>query len=283
MTDQAILDMAHDALELSGYRRRTIETYVTRVRLFLEFCSCPLGEVTMDDVRRYLLHLLNVRHCSGSTVNQALWAIKFLYTQVLRTEWDSTGIRFHRRPRSLPIVLSRSEVKAILEASKNLEHRTMIMTAYATGLRVSELTHLQVRDIDSDSMQIRVRDGKGGKDRCVLLSPCLLKALRIYWKQYRPKTWLFPGRDPDRPICQSTIRNALAKAAMTAHVTKHVTVHTLRHTFAVHLLEQGTHLRYIQELLGHADIRTTMIYLKILPWNIEKVRSPLEFLGLEQP
>lgn len=279
MTRQDVLERVAAALRLSGYSPRTVRAYSVQIRLFLEVCPRPFSRLGMQDVHRHLLHLLNDRHRAGSTVNQALYALKFLYTQVLRKPWDQVGLRCHRRPRKLPVVLTRPEIKAVLDAASNLKHRAMFMTAYSSGLRIGELTHLRIGDIDSQSMQIHVRDGKGCKDRVVMLSPSLLETLRLYWKRYRPRGWLFPGQEPRRPINPDSVRVALARTAQRAGLTKHITPHTLRHTFATHLLEQGTNLRYIQELLGHASIRTTMVYLKVAPESLTQVESPLDTLN----
>jgi integrase/recombinase XerD len=188
-----------------------------------------------------------------------------------------------RRPKRLPVILSGSEVEALLEAVESIKYRAALMTAYGAGLRIGEVCRLQVEDIDSRRMLLHIRDGKGGRDRYGVLSRRLLAVLRAYWKQVRPpKPYLFPGPKPDRPLSAESVRKVLRKAVQTSGITKHVTPHILRHSFATHLLESGTDIRTIQVLLGHQSIRTTQIYTQVSPEQIRRVKSPLDILGTEE-
>jgi integrase/recombinase XerD len=188
------------------------------------------------------------------------------------------GVVSPKKEMKLPVILSAAEVAQFLAAITSLKHRAILMTAYATGLRVSEVVALQVADIDSSRMVIRVRQGKGHKDREVMLSPRLLAVLREYWKMVKPKNWLFPGQIPDRPLTAKSVSNACVKAGRNAGLDKHVTVHTLRHSFATHLLESGTNIRTIQLLLGHRSLRTTAVYTHVSAGSLQATQSPLDRL-----
>jgi integrase/recombinase XerD len=178
----------------------------------------------------------------------------------------------------LPVVLSPEEVCAVLGAVTNRKHRTLLMTIYGAGLRVSEVVALKVADIDSARMLIQVRQGKGRKDRLVMLSPVLLEELRRYWRWYRPVLWLFPGSDPEQPLRVSSVQKVCKEAARKAGIGKKVSPHTLRHCFATHLLEGGSDLRLIQTLLGHGSVRTTQLYTHVATPRIQASRSPLDRL-----
>ena len=189
-------------------------------------------------------------------------------------------IAYAREPQKLPVVLSADEVVRFLEAIPSVKSRTALTTAYAAGLRVSEVLRLAVADIDSERMVIRVEQGKGGGDRYVMLSPRLL-VLRVYWRIVRPDHWLFPGRDRNRPLDQQVLHTACKYARLAAGLTKPVTVHTLRHSFATHLLENGTDVRIIQVLLGHANLQSTVRYTRVATRTISATPSPLDRLRLE--
>jgi len=271
---------ATEALKLSGYSDRTVKSYDRCIKRFLRHRDKPVNQLSMDDVRCHLLYLKEDRDLAGSSINQAYSAIKFLFTEVLSRPWEPKGFRFQRRARRLPVVLTRDEVKTLFEVTDNLKHRAVMMTIYSAGLRLSEATHLRISDIDSKAMRIHVQLGKGKKDRYVMLSPTLLETLRAYWKSYRPKTWLFPGSRENRPIHPRAVQRVVETAVEKAGMTKHASPHSLRHSFATHLLEGGTNLRYIQELLGHSSIQTTMVYLKVVPESATAVVSPLDQMAL---
>jgi site-specific recombinase XerD len=237
-----------------------------------------------EQVRAYLVHLLEDRKLSRSTLVQALCALKFFYSHVLHRSCEVEDLRFPRQQKKrLPRVLSKSEVRRLLDSAANLKDRVILMTLYGSGLRLSELIHLEVKDIDSSKMQIRVRQGKGGKDRNVVLSQTLLEALRRYFRQYRPVHWLFYGQSPQQPLDDRTVQRLVRGLSERAGLREGVTTHTLRHSFATHLLEDGAELPYIQELLGHRNVKTTMLYLRVSPPALRKVISPLDRLDWQAP
>jgi site-specific recombinase XerD len=196
----------------------------------------------------------------------------------LSKDWVVKGVASPKKEMKLPVILSAAEVAQFLGAITSLKHRAILMTAYAAGLRVSEVVALQVADIDSRRMVIRIHQGKGHKDREVMLSPRLLAVLREYWKVVRPKHWLFPGEIPDRPLTAKSVWRACVQAGRNAGLDKHVTVHTLRHIFATHLLESGTNIRTIQLLLGHRSLRTTAVYTHVSAGSLQATQSPLDRL-----
>lgn len=270
-----------EELQIRGYRPKTIESYMRIAKAFLDHTRAFVDELEQEHVRSYFVYLKNVRKSSGSTINQALAAIRFLYIDVLEKPWDKKRLRGHKVPKRLPVALSRDEVRTLLACTCSLKHRTILMTAYSGGFRVSEVTHLKIHDIDSKAMRILIREGKGDKSRYVMLSRNLLLALRQYWKLYRPKNWLFPGAVAGKPITDTTVQRAFKTSLKAAGIKVPATFHSLRHSFATHLLESGTNIRYIQELLGHTSIHSTLIYLKITSDTVEGVESPLDLLGLD--
>lgn len=210
-----------------------------------------------EEVRQYQLYLITDKGLSSSSVNIVVCALRFLYRYTLGHPWDIERIRPSRREKKLPIVLSLDEVMQFFNAVESTKHRVILMTAYAAGLRVSEVTQLKLTDIDSKRKTILVEQGKGNKDRYVMLSPRLLGVLRDYWKVYRPPEWLFPGTTQNTPISPATVRNVCRLASLASGLGKKVTPHTLQHSFATHLLEAGTDLRTIQVLLGHKSLIST--------------------------
>src|SRR5262249_43476798 len=217
------------------------------------------------------------------TFNQIVCALRFFYQTTLGLPSIVQQIPFPKQERKLPVILSPSEVRAVLEAKTNLKHRAILTTLYAAGLRVSEVANIQVTDIDSTRNLIRFQQGKGRKDRMVMLSPHLLTLLREYWKAYRPAHWLFPGRKPDQPITRKMIFVICQKAGEQAGLTKVVSPHVLRHAFATHLLEAGTDLRKIQLLMGHRSLKTTSVYLHVSTLALRSTASPLDLLVDQQP
>jgi site-specific recombinase XerD len=196
----------------------------------------------------------------------------------LERDWKVEKVSRIKEGRKLPSVLSQSEVKAILDATENLKHRALLMTIYASGLRVSEAANLKVTDIDSKNMQIFIDQGKGKKDRYTILSKSNLEVLRKYWKRYQPKLYLFPGKTAGSPVSVRTIQKVFEAAKDKAGIKKKASVHTLRHSFATHLLDAGTDICYIQKLLGHTDINTTTIYLHLRRMDLLNIKSPLDSL-----
>jgi site-specific recombinase XerD len=268
-------------MQLRNFAPGTVSVYVNCVARFARHFGKSPELLGPEDVRAYLLHLIEQRRPSWSYYNQIVQALRFLYKVTLGRDWALAYIAYPKQPKRLPVVLSPAEVARFFAAVDRLKDRALLMTAYAAGLRISEVAALRVEDIDSRRMVIRVRQGKGRKDRYVMLSPRLLDPLRRYWKAARPRTWLFPGQTPDRPISIRTVTRTCRRALQAAGLEKRVTIHTLRHSFATHLLEAGTDLRTIQVLLGHASPRTTAVYTHVSPAAVRATISPLDRLDLE--
>jgi site-specific recombinase XerD len=266
-------------MRLRNFALRTIQVYVERVATFAKHYRKSPERLGPDEVRAYLLHLVQKKKASWSYYNQALCALRFLYRVTLGKEWVMEGVVCPKQEKKLPVILSLVEVAQFFEVITSLKHRAILMTAYAAGLRVSEVAALRVEDIDSQRMVIHVRQGKGRKDRYVMLSPRLLEILRQYWKAARPTEYLFPGNAPQKPITTRAVHLACRDAREASGLGKHVTVHTLRHSFATHLLEGGTNLRTIQILLGHRNLGTTAIYTHVSPATLETTQSPLDRLS----
>lgn len=271
-----------EELRLRGMSEKTVEAYLGAVRRFAEHFGRSPEELGQEEVRSYLLELIEGRRCSWSTVNQAQCGLRFFYRHVVGRPLDVEKLPFVKRKKPLPTVLSEAEVTRLLAAPMSLKMRTVVMTLYSAALRLSEGTHLRPGDIDSSAMTIRIRQPKGGRDRSVMLSIQLLYALRVYWRIYRPGPWLFFGKTKEQPINDRTVQKAVRKAAADAGLGKRVTPHTLRHSCATHLLERGTSVRHIQELLGHKKIGTTLIYTRVSPQSVAGVVSPLDRLPLDQ-
>jgi len=266
-------------LRVRNRSARTIKTYISQVAKFAQHFKKSPALLGPEEIRQYQVYLVYERRVSWSHFNQSVCALRFLYHHTLRREWAISHIPFPRQPKKLPVVLSQSEVQRFLEAIRKLKYRAILMTAYAAGLRLSEVTHLQVSDIDSQRLTIRVRQGKGQKDRYVMLSPTLLELLRVYWRVERPGTWLFPGRTPDLPISVTSVQRVCHRAGVDAGLSKRVTVRMLRHCFATHLLEAGTNVRVIQTLLGHRSLSTTQRYTHVSTQTVRATPSPLELLA----
>ena len=257
--------------------------YLFAVARFARHFDTSPAELGPDHVREYL-NLLIVKAISASYFNINVAALRFLYTVTLEREWMLTKLPFQKRPRKLPTVLSIEEVTRFLAAVPDQKMRAVMVTAYATGLRVFEVVALRVHDIDNQRMVLRVAEGKGGKERLVMLSPKLLELLRAYWKAEHPRSeWLFPGRDPAVHISIRSVQLACQIARDAAGIGKHITMHTLRHSFATHLLEAGTDLCTIKLLLGHRSLSTTARYLHVATSTVCAVPSPLDRLDLALP
>ena len=272
-------DRLEQELRLRGYSPRTLKAYVHAVRNFVKYHKRPAEQMGVAEARAYLLYLIREKQVSASSARQVVCALRFFYTKVLKVSFDLEALPFQKRHRPLPSVLTEKEVSSLLEAEQNVKHRAILMTLYSGGLRLQEVIQLRPKDIDSAGMRIHIRDGKGGKARYVMLSSILLDTLRDYFKRHKPGKWLFYGRTPDEPINPRSVRRMILEAAATAGIRKHVTPHVLRHSFATHLLDRGTNLRYIQELLGHSSIKTTMIYTHVSRRTLTEVVSPLDWLG----
>lgn len=261
----------------------TQQHYIAAVAAFAQQFHRSPEVLEASHLHQYQVYLVNQKRFSWGTFNQHMSALRFLYRVTLGREGTIQRLPFARQPRRLPVVPSLEEVGHLLGSVHKLKHRAAMMTAYAAGLRVSELTHLKVTDIDSQRMTIRVEQGKGQKDRYVMLSPRLLEVLRTYWRAERPTSWLFPGQSPDRPISAQALQNACREARWRSGIPKRITLHTLRHSFATHLLEAGTDLRTIQLLLGHKSLGMTARYVHLAQSTVCATASPLERIQLPEP
>ena len=273
-------------LEDMGIRNlaeNTQSAYLQQVAAYARYFGRSPDQLGPEEIRTYQLYLMEVRALTPSSICVATGALRFLYKVTLKRSWAVEEIPMPKRPRKLPEILSPEEVMHFLNAIINHKHRAILMTAYAAGLRVSEATHLKVTDIDSQRMMLRVDQGKGRKDRYVMLSPRLLDALRTYWKSARPTQWMFPGEVPGQPITREAVGLACQKARRDSGITKPITPHSLRHAFATHLLESGADLRTIQLLLGHRSLATTARYLKVATTTVCATTSPFDLLPKVEP
>jgi site-specific recombinase XerD len=263
-------------LVLRGYSPTTRKTYLSHVRLFLAWAGANLGPDPAARACEYLVQLVNERRASRSYHSQAVSAVRFLFADVLGSEWLADAIPRPPRERTLPTVLSRDEIRRFLNELKHPKHRALVLLIYSAGVRVSEAVRLRPEDLDIDRGMIRVRRGKGAKPRYTLLSTTLLDAVRRYRAAFLTERWLFPGTRAGNHYTTRSVQKIVRAAALRAGLAKTVTPHTLRHSFATHLLESGTGLRYIQELLGHASSRTTEIYTHVSTARLSAIRSPLD-------
>jgi site-specific recombinase XerD len=259
----------------------TIRTSIHWVADFARHFRASPDRLGPEHVRSDLLHLIQERKVSCYVHKQARLALQFVYRITPGRDWVVAEVARPKAPKTLPVVLSQDEMARFLDALHDPKHRALLMTAYAGGLRLSEVAGLRVEDIDSARMVIHVRQGKGPKDRDVMLSPRRLTVLREYWAIDRPRPYLFPGRQPDRPVSPRAVQMVCQRALEESGLSKHVHMHTLRHSFATHLLESGTDLRTIQVLLGHHSFSTTARYLQITTAALQSTRSPFD--GLEVP
>ena len=274
--EQAFSTRVEQEMKLRRYSPKTRKSYRNHLLRFRRYFGKDPQSVSEEEIRKYLLYLIDQKQVSYSSHNQTVSAIKFLYNKVLRTPKMVEKIPRPRREQKLPAVLSRDEVLRIFAAIQHLKHRALLMLAYSAGLRVSEVVRLQIEDIDSGRGLIRVRQAKSRKDRYVPLSQVALETLRLYWQAHRPEKWLFPGAREGRHLSTRAVQKALARAREKANIRKTFSTHALRHSFATHLLEDGTDLRYVQEFLGHKKPETTMIYTHVTRKDAQRIRSPLD-------
>jgi site-specific recombinase XerD len=268
-------------LELQRKSPLTVDAYVKAVARLAQYYGRSPDAISVEEVRDFLHHLITEEKVAFSTCNQKLAAIKFFYCHVLGQKDFCLRVPAKRGGR-LPEPFSRDEIARMLAATQNLKHRALLMTAYGGGLRVSELVHLQPRDVHSERMLIRVNQGKGRKDRYTLLSQRLLEELRTYWRAHRPQQWLFPGRDVTRPLPANSAKKIFTAAKQRAGIEHGHGIHSLRHSFATHLMEAGVPLPVIQRLMGHASLTTTAKYLHVTSQHLAGVRSPLDLLRLPE-
>ena len=285
MTDKPISPLRRRMIEDMTIRKlapKTQASYIRAVRNFTIFLGRSPDQASAEDLRRYHLQLAS----SGVAVpsqNATVTALRFFFSVTLARSEVTQHMPFVREPRKLPVVLSPEEVVRLLEAAPGLKYRAALSVAYGAGLRANEVVSLKIGDIDSTRMVMRVEQGKGHKDRYVMLSEPLLELLRAWWKAARPQGWLFPGQNPVNPLTTRQLNRACHAATQAAGIDKRVSLHTLRHSFATHLLEQKVDIRVIQVLLGHKKLDTTALYSQVATRTIREVRSPLEHLVMTPP
>ena len=269
-------------LRIKGFSDRTIGTYLRHVDTYLNHYNHQFDPHSRMQVKDFFHYLMQERNISRSYMHQSYSALKFFYTITLNQDWERMKIPRVKQKKKLPDVLSRKEIRSLLDVTRNIKHKAILMVTYSAGLRVSETASLKVQDFDSARMAIKVNDGKGQKDRYTLLAKTTLRFLRNYYQMYRPEDWLFEGQKKINPLSVTSLQRVFMSAKQKVGIQKKVSMHSLRHSFATHLLEQGTDIHKVQRLLGHRSINTTMIYLHLKRENLMKVISPLDFSSDEE-
>ena len=276
-----------EELQRRNFAATTITTYLKAVEQFARYFKCRPDRLNHTHLRTYQVYLLRERKLMPHTVRLHVAALRFFFVKTLKRRYLLDDTPYPKAARRLPSILSVDEVTQVIDAAASLSHRTMLMMLYSTGMRNAELRHLQVADIDSRRMLIHIRQGKGGRDRFVPLSATLLVTLRAYYRWMRPKTWLFPGTvdgwRADKPITPKVLWEACVVAARRAGLRKRCFPHLVRHSYATHLLESGADLRTIQLLLGHANVRHTVLYLHLSQRHLQAVANPLDALPVSAP
>jgi integrase/recombinase XerD len=266
-------------MQVRNLSPHTQTSYVQQVSLFARHFNQSPEKLGPENIRSYQVYLTNEKKLAPGSILIAVAALRFLYKVSLQRAWPfDEVIPAPKKPQKLPVVLSPEEVLHFLECIASTKHRAILTTCYAAGLRISEAVHLKPKDVDSQRMVIRVEQGKGQKDRYVMLSPKLLQTLRNYWRAVRPDGWLFDGDVAGQPITRSAVELACQKARQLSGIGKPISPHSMRHAFAVHLLESGTDVRTIQLLLGHRSLATTARYLRIATSKVCSTSSPLDLL-----
>ena len=269
-------------MTLRRFSPKTQKSYLSSVTGLARYFKLSPEKINKQMIEEYMLHVIQERKLKWGSCNTILVGLRFFYTKMLGQESLFINIPINKKGSVLPEILSSDELEHLFTVMTNQKHRTLLMTAYAAGLRVSELVNLKVTDIDSKRMMIRVHQGKGRKDRYTILSKRLLRELRIYWKMYNPHLWLFSGRDPEQPLPSGTAQKIYYDAKERAGIKKGKCIHTLRHCFGTHLLEAGVDLRTIQMLMGHSNIKTTIIYLQLSKKHLSSTQSPLDLLEIPE-
>jgi len=283
MTDEAMSPLRRRMIEDMTIRKlapKTQQGYIRTIKTFAAFLGRSPDTASLEEVRRFQLHLAE-NGAQAPILNHTVSALRFFFRVTLKRHDIIEHTTFIREPRKLPVVLSPEEVARLLNAAPGLKYKAALSVAYGAGLRAAEVVSLKVCDIDSRRMIVRVEQGKGHKDRNVMLSPSLLDLLRAWWRVARPRGWLFPGRNPVQPMTTRQLNRACHAAAEAAGIEKNVSSHTLRHSFATHLLEQNTDIGVIQVLLGHAKLENTALYARVATKTIQQVMSPLEHIALK--
>jgi site-specific recombinase XerD len=272
-----------EELQRRNYSPTTIRAYLHAVETFARHFGKSPDKLDQEHLRQYQLHLLHDRKFTVGTIVSTIAALRFFFVRVLRRPYREIDLVYPKRPERLPTVLSQEEVGQLIASASNLLDYAMLTTLYATGVRRTELIRLKTEDIDSQRMIVHIRQGKGNRDRDVPLTPKLLETLREYWRWMKPKTYLFPGMADnwraDKPLTPKCVWTAVRDAAKRAGIKKRVSPHTLRHSWATHLLENGTDIRTIQLLLGHAELEATTVYLHLSRRHLQAVVNPLETLS----
>ncbi len=268
----------YEEMQIRNYSPRSIKSYIALVSSVSSHFGKSPEHISIAELKAYLFHKVETKNLSASGINQTISAFKILFKDVLGRDWDPVKIKRPKRPKQLPVVFSKEEISLILNRIRNRKHYCLIALTYASGLRLGEVINLKFGDIDSDRMQLKVRGGKGNKDRYTLLPKGLLEKLREYYRYYRPKTYLFEGQTAGTVYSHGSAQSVLKKALRECGIKKQASFHTLRHSFATHLLEQGTNIRVIQELLGHRSLRTTSVYLHVSNLDPSQIKSPLDEL-----
>ena len=264
-------------MELRGMSQATQEAYLRRSMLFVSDLKKNITEIISEDIRNYIIYLKDVKKLSFGTINAYISAIKFFFYVTLEKDWDSRKVPRMRGYKSFPAVLSKEEVFEIIDSVKNIKHKVILMTIYGAGLRVSEVVKLKPSDIDGKNFQILVRQSKNKRDRYAILSQRNLDALRLYWKTCgKPMVWLFPGANDGEHLNVKTVKNLVRNLKIKLNIHKNISVHTFRHSFCTHLLESGVQIRYIQELMGHNSLKSTMRYTHMTSKAFMNIKSPLD-------
>jgi site-specific recombinase XerD len=268
-------------MEYRNYSPSSVKSYCTSMSVMEVRLNKALSSITTEEFKVYLHDLIFNQKRSTSLINQHISAFKIFYTDILKNDWERIKIKRPKKVQKLPVVLSMGEVERLISVINNLKQKAMIMLLYSAGLRRTELLQIKPTDIDSESMKIHVRQGKGKKDRFTILSPKCLDLLRLHYKLNRPKTYLFePQGNKGRTISATSLKNIITKNVQKANIKKEVSPHTLRHSFATHMLEQGVNIKLIQRFLGHTTLRTTSVYLHLTNIDLTKVKSPLESMNV---
>lgn len=267
-----------NAMQLRNFADNTQRAYLNAIKQLADYYRRSPDAITEQEVQDFILYLVQERKLSWSTCNLAVSGIRFFYKVILRRTHDNYYLPLAKKPQHLPEILTPAEIKRLCDVTKNHKHHAIFMTVYSAGLRVSEVAHLTIHDIDSEAGVMCIRQGKGKKDRYVPLSTRLLEELRQYWRMYKPDYWLFPGRDGKQAITRHAVQDAFKKAKEKAHITKQVSIHSLRRAFATHLLESGTDIVNIKQLLGHSSISTTLRYARLSKQRVSNMGSPLDSL-----
>jgi integrase/recombinase XerD len=272
-----------DAMLLRGFSDGTQKKYLYEVIKLHKHYRCSPAKLSQNEIKSYLIYLVKECKLAASSYNVAVHSLRFFYDMVLRRIISYRDFPLSKEPKKLPDILSQAEVTSIIRACGNIKHRAMLVLAYGAGLRSAEIACLKIGDIDSDRMQIHIRNGKGGKDRYVVLSPVMLDMLRDYWRKCRVKVkgdWLFPSQFPATPITAATVGAVYKNAKAKAGIKKQGGVHSLRHAFATHALEAGEDLYTIKQLLGHSSIESTARYLRLTAHKMQSIKPPIDALKL---